>query len=150
MRSPIAGAEMPGVAERLPWTLRAYGSFATMATPLSRLVLARRVRGGKEHPQRLAERRGEASVARPPGPLIWAHGASVGEMLAVIPLVAGGRARNFNVLVTRVTVTSAWRAERRVPRGVFHQFIPIDAPRYAACFLEHWQPSLGLFAESYL
>src|SRR5436305_13539332 len=95
MRSPIAGAEMPGVAERLPWTLRAYGSFATMATPLSRLVLARRLRRGKEHPQRLAERRGEASVARPTGPMIWAHGASVGAMLSVIPIHAAIHERNF-------------------------------------------------------
>ena len=53
MRSPTIGAEIPGVAERLPWTLRAYQSFASMATPLSRLVLARRLRRGKEHPQRL-------------------------------------------------------------------------------------------------
>src|SRR3954452_10156253 len=128
MRSPIVGAEMPGVAERLPRTLRAYGSFATMATPLSRLVLARRLRRGKEHPQRLAERRGEASVVRPPGPLIWAHGASVGEMLAVIPLVDVLRARNFHVLVTSGTVTSARLAEERLPPGVVHQFIPLDAP----------------------
>src|SRR3954453_9866496 len=148
MRSPIVGAEMPGVAERLPWTLRAYGSVATMATPLSRLVLARRLRRGKEHPQRLAERRGEASVARPPGPLIWAHGASVGEMLAVIPLVEGLRARNFNLLVTSGTVTSARLAERRLPEGAIHQFIPLDAPHYTTRFLEHWQPNLALLAES--
>src|SRR3954462_7685787 len=107
MRSPIVGAEMPGVAERLPWTLRAYGSFATMATPLSRLVLARRLRRGKEHPQRLPARRGEASVGRPPGPLILAHGRSVGEKLGGNPLGEGLRARNFNVLVTSGTVTSA-------------------------------------------
>src|ERR1043165_2729761 len=139
---------MPGVAERLPWTLRAYGSLASMATPLSRLVLARRLSRGKEHPQRLAERRGESAIPRPPGPLIWAHGASVGEMLAVIPLVEGLRARNFNVLVTSGTVTSARLAERRRPPGAIHQFIPLDAPRYTARFLEHWQPNLALLAES--
>jgi 3-deoxy-D-manno-octulosonic-acid transferase len=142
------GAEMPGVAERLPWTLRAYRSFTSMATPLSRLVLARRLRRGKEHPQRLAERRGEPSVARPPGPLIWAHGASVGEMLAVIPLVEGMRARNFNVLVTSGTVTSARLADRRLPEGAIHQFVPLDTPRYAARFFEHWRPNLALLAES--
>src|SRR3954453_21924794 len=139
---------MPAGAERLPWTLRAYRGIASMATPMARIVLASRLKRGKEHPQRLAERRGETKLARPPGPLIWAHGASVGEMLAMIPLVEGLRARNFNVLVTSGTVTSARLAERRLPPGVIHQFIPLDAPRYAARFLEHWQPSLALFAES--
>jgi 3-deoxy-D-manno-octulosonic-acid transferase len=136
------------MAERVPWTLRAYRGFASMATPVSRLVLARRLRRGKEHPQRLPERRGESTVPRPPGPLIWMHGASVGEMLAVIPLVEGVRARNFNVLVTSGTVTSARLAERRLPPGAIHQFIPLDAPRYIDRFLEHWQPNLALFVES--
>src|SRR5437764_5618975 len=139
---------MPAVTERLPWTLRAYRAIASMATPMSRLVLASRLKRGKEHPQRLAERRGEAGIARPPGPLIWAHGASVGEMFAIIPLVEGLRARNFNVLVTSGTVTSARLAERRLPPGAIHQFIPLDAPRYTARFLEHWRPNLALLAES--
>ena len=136
------------MAERLPWTLRMYRSVAGFATPLSRLVLARRLARGKEHPQRLAERRGETRIARPPGPLIWAHGASVGEMLAVIPLVEGVRARNFNVLVTSGTVTSARLAEERLPPNVIHQFVPLDAPRYTGRFLDHWQPNLALLAES--
>jgi len=139
---------MRPVAERLPWTLRGYRGLASLATPLARLVLARRLARGKEHPQRLPERRGETRLTRPPGPLVWAHGASVGEMLAIMPLVEGVRARNFNVLVTSGTVTSARLAEERLPPNVIHQFIPIDAPRYTERFLEHWQPSLGLFAES--
>ncbi len=136
------------MAERLPWTLRAYRGLASMATPVARIVLASRLRRGKEHPQRLPERRGESGIPRPSGPLIWAHGASVGEMLAVIPLVEGLRARNFHVLVTSGTLTSARLAERRLPDGVIHQFIPLDAPRYAARFLDHWQPNLALLAES--
>jgi 3-deoxy-D-manno-octulosonic-acid transferase len=139
---------MRPVAERLPWTLRAYRGLASLATPLARVVLARRLARGKEHPQRMAERRGETRIARPPGPLVWAHGASVGEMLAVMPLVEGIRARNFNVLVTSGTVTSARLAEERLPPNVIHQFVPVDAPRYTERFLEHWQPNLGLFAES--
>src|SRR2546423_11308278 len=115
---------MPAVAERLPWTLRAYRAIASMATPMARIVLASRLKRGKEHPQRLAERRGEAKISRPPGPLVWAHGASVGEMLSVIPLVEGLRARNFNVLVTSGTVTSARLAARRPPDRAIPQFIP--------------------------
>jgi len=59
--------------------VRAYRGLASLATPLAGIVLARRLRRGKENPARLAERRGEAKIMRPPGPLIWAHGASVGE-----------------------------------------------------------------------
>jgi 3-deoxy-D-manno-octulosonic-acid transferase len=136
------------VAEPLPLTLRAYRRLSAAATPLAPLLLARRLKRGKEDPRRLAERRGEAAVERPPGPLIWAHGASVGEILAVMPLVECLRARGFNVLVTSGTVTSARLAELRLPVGAIHQFIPIDAPRFIARFLDHWRPNLALFAES--
>jgi 3-deoxy-D-manno-octulosonic-acid transferase len=136
------------VAERLPLTLRTYRRLAAAATPLAPLLLARRLKRGKEHPERIAERRGEAAVARPAGPLIWAHGASVGEMLAVMPLVECLRARNFNVLVTSGTVTSARLAELRLPAGAIHQFVPIDAPRFITRFLDHWRPNLTLLAES--
>jgi 3-deoxy-D-manno-octulosonic-acid transferase len=139
---------MPAVAKRLPWTLRAYRGLASLATPLASIVLARRLRRGKENPARLSERRGEAKIARPPGPLIWTHGASVGEMLALIPLVEGLRARNFHVLVTSGTVTSARLAEERLPPGVVHQFIPLDAPSFTQRFIEHWRPNLALLAES--
>ena len=139
---------MAAVAERLPWTLHAYRRLAAAATPLASFVLANRLKRGKEHPQRMAERRGETQVERPAGPLIWAHGASVGEMLAVIPLVEGLRERNFNVLVTSGTVTSARLAEERLPAGAIHQFAPLDAPSFTQRFLDHWRPNLALLAES--
>jgi len=95
------------VAERLPATLRAYRRLSAAAAPLSPLVLNHRLRRGKEDAGRMAERRGESGLPRPQGPLVWMHGASVGEMLAIIPLVDRIRARGFNVLVTSGTVTSA-------------------------------------------
>ena len=52
------------------------------------------------------------------------------------------------MLVTSGTVTSAQLAEQRLPPGVIHQFVPLDAPRFVARFLDHWQPDLALFAES--
>ena len=97
---------------------------------------------------RLPERWGEAGVQRPPGPLVWAHGASVGEILAVIPLIERIRAQSLAVLVTSGTVTSAALAEQRLPAGTIHQFIPIDAPGFVGRFLDHWQPDLALFVES--
>jgi 3-deoxy-D-manno-octulosonic-acid transferase len=136
------------VAERLPLTLRGYRRLASAATPLTSILLAKRLKRGKEHPARIGERRGETAVPRPAGPLIWTHGASVGEMLSLMPLIEWLRGKGFAVLVTSGTLTSAILAERRLPQGVIHQFIPIDAPKFIARFLEHWRPNLALFSES--
>jgi 3-deoxy-D-manno-octulosonic-acid transferase len=137
------------VAEPLPLALRLYQFASFVAAPVvAPRILARRLKRGKEHPTRVGERRGEPSEPRPGGPLIWLHSASVGEMLAVVPLIERLRAQQFAVLVTTGTVTSAALAEQRLPSGALHQFIPLDAPRYVGSFLDHWQPDLALFVES--
>jgi len=145
---PTAGSEMGPLAERLPLTLRTYALLTAAAAPLTPYLLKRRLRHGKEDARRIPERRGEASAQRPPGPLIWIHGASVGELAAVLPLIERIRARGFCVLATTGTVTSAALAEKRLPQGALHQFIPLDLPPYVARFLDHWQPDLALFVES--
>jgi 3-deoxy-D-manno-octulosonic-acid transferase len=136
------------VAERLPFTLAVYRLLTWAATPFARRVLNRRLNRGKEHPVRLAERWGETKVPRPTGPLVWVHGASVGEVATVIPLIERIRKQDFAVLVTSGTVTSAMLAQSRMPPGAIHQFIPLDAPRFVSRFLSHWQPDLALFVES--
>ncbi len=134
--------------DRLPLALRLYRWASVLGSPIAPQVLARRLARGKEHPERLAERRGEPSLRRPAGPLVWVHGASVGEMLAAVPLIERLRLDDFAVLVTSGTVTSAALAEQRLPKGVLHQFIPLDAPRFVQRFLDHWRPGLALFVES--
>ncbi len=136
------------MARRLPLALRLYQLASVIGSPAAPQVLARRLKRGKEHPERLSERRGEAGVTRPTGPLVWVHGASVGEMLAVVPLIEQLRAQDFAVLVTSGTVSSAALAEQRLPDGAIHQFIPLDAPRFVRRFLDHWRPGLALFVES--
>lgn len=136
------------MAERLPFGLRVYRKAMAAATPLAPLLLSRRLKRGKEDPERIGERRGEASLTRPPGALVWVHGASVGELLAVLPLIEQLRALDLNVLVTSGTVTSASVAQERLPSGVLHQFIPLDTPRFVFSFLDHWRPNLALFVES--
>ena len=134
--------------DRLPLALRAYRFASRAATPLTPWLLAERLDRGREHPTRLAERRGEADLPRPPGPLVWVHGASVGEMLAVVPLIERINARDVSVLVTTGTVTSAALADQRLPAGVLHQFVPLDTPKFVNRFLDHWRPDMALFVES--
>ena len=129
-------------------TLRAYRRAMSAATPLASLWLRRRLHRGKEVKERLGERHGYSSLERPDGPLVWVHSASVGELLAVVPLIEKLRAQQVRVLVTTGTVTSADLARRRLPEDVIHQFIPLDAPRFVYRFLSHWKPDLGIFVES--
>jgi 3-deoxy-D-manno-octulosonic-acid transferase len=143
-----SAAEKPIERQPLPLTLHVYRALLTVATPFAGILLSHRLKRGKEDPQRLAERRGESTVARPPGPLVWVHGASVGEVAAIIPLVERIASKDFKVLVTSGTVGSAKLCEQRLPPGVIHQFVPLDTPRFIARFLDHWKPDLALFTES--
>lgn len=131
-----------------PLGLRAYRLVTSAAEPLSGFLFAQRLKRGRENPERLNERRGMAGAARPAGPLIWLHGASVGELMSVLPLIARLHARGLSLLVTSGTVTSSQLADQRLPDGVIHQFVPLDVPAYARRFLDHWRPQLALFVES--
>lgn len=130
--------------------LHAYRAATGLLEPLAPMILRGRARRGKEDISRLAERMGHAARARPPGPLVWLHGASVGEGLSLLPLVEGFRARRpaLNLLVTSGTITSADLLARRLPAGVLHQFAPVDLPGVSRRFLQHWRPELAVFVES--
>jgi 3-deoxy-D-manno-octulosonic-acid transferase len=132
----------------LPMTLRLYRTLSFAAVPLAPVLIRQRLKQGKEDSARIDERRGMTTDVRPHGPLVWIHGASVGEVLAAAGLIERLRALNLRILLTSGTVTSAAVVARRFPPDVIHQYVPYDSPRYVARFLDHWQPSLALFIES--
>ncbi|OYX11424.1 MAG: 3-deoxy-D-manno-octulosonic acid transferase [Rhizobiales bacterium 32-66-8] len=135
---------------KLPVPLRLYRGVTAAAALLTPAWLGYRVRKGKEDPARLAERRGYASAPRPKGPLVWVHGASVGEIISVLPLIDRLMERGYGVLLTSGTLTSSRIAARRAHPGVIHQFMPLDAHRFIRRFLDYWQPDMALLAESEL
>jgi len=128
--------------------IRAYRRLTRWAAPFAGSILNWRLKRGKEDPERIQERRGIAGLERPQGALVWIHGASVGEVLSVLPVVEHIRAQGFNVLVTSGTVTAAQMASQRMPAGTLHQYVPLDSPRFVKSFLDHWRPGLALIAES--
>lgn len=130
--------------------LRLYRALTRGLEPIIPAWITLRVRQGKEIAGRRGERYGIASMARPKGPLAWVHAASVGETNAALPVIAALREarEDLSFLLTTGTRTSAALAEARLgPRGI-HQFVPLDSPRFARSFIDHWKPDVAIFTES--
>lgn len=137
-------------SERLPLSLGLYRLAVRLLEPFTPAILKARARRGKEDAARLGERLGQASLARPDGPLVWIHAVSVGESLSVLPLVERLRERRpgIAVLVTSGTVTSASLLAQRLPAGAIHQYAPLDTAGASQRFLDHWRPDMAIFVES--
>ena len=129
-----------------------YRGLTTAGLPLIQLLLRRRIARGKEDPARIEERRGVASLARPDGPLLWLHAASIGEAQSVLVLIERlSRERpTLNILMTTGTVTSANLMGERLPKRALHQFVPVDRPAWVRRFLNYWHPDMAVWVESEL
>ncbi len=128
-----------------------YHHATTLLEPLAPLLVERRLRHGKEDPLRRGERLGRSTVARPEGPLLWVHAASVGESLSVLPLAERlARVHDTRVLFTTMTTSAAAALAPRLPPGSIHQYIPFDTPAAVTRFLDRWRPDAALWVESEL
>jgi len=139
---------IPVSPERAGFGLAAYRLATRALGPALPLLLALRMRRGKEDAARLAERCGIPSLDRPHGRLVWIHAASVGESLSVLTLIDRLIDAGLHVLITTGTVTSAHLMAQRLPEGAIHQFIALDHPDYTARFLDYWKPDLAVWVES--
>ncbi|MCV0395372.1 MAG: lipid IV(A) 3-deoxy-D-manno-octulosonic acid transferase [Rhizobiaceae bacterium] len=130
--------------------LGAYRWTGACAYPFVGGYVTWRASRGKEERGRRRERYGFAGVARPDGPLVWVHAASVGETKAVGPLVEQIAGQGVTVVMTTGTVTSASIVRDRLTDVAIHQYVPLDLKPAVSRFLDHWQPDLAIFAESEL
>jgi 3-deoxy-D-manno-octulosonic-acid transferase len=130
-------------------SLRAYLALSWALPMIAPSVLRRRLARGKEDPSRWREKLGEASAARPGGRLIWLHAVGIGEVMALRGLIAALAEveRGLSFLVTSSARSSAEVFAVNMPPRTLHQFLPLDAPRYLARFLDHWRPDLSIWAE---
>jgi 3-deoxy-D-manno-octulosonic-acid transferase len=132
--------------------LELYRGATRLGGPLIEAQLRRRAQRGKEDPLRWRERLGAAGLARPEGPLLWLHAASVGEARSLLPLIEALLAERaaLQVLVTTGTATSAALMTAQLPARAWHQFAPVDRPQAWRAFFAHWRPQLGVLVESEL
>lgn len=86
---------------------------------------------------------------RPQGPVIWMHAVGLGEVLALRGLIAAmAEARpDVTFLVTSSARASGEVFDRNRPVNTIHQYLPLDTPIFRRRFLDHWRPSLSVWAE---
>ena len=116
----------------------------------SPLIILIRLIKKKEHPIRFREKFCFFSKKRGNGKLIWFHGASVGEIVSIIPLVEKLEKNNEikKILITSSTLSSSQIILKYNFKKTIHQFFPIDSNFLVDKFLSYWKPSLAIFIES--
>lgn len=129
---------------------RLYLAFSQVSGPIWRLLHRKRLKKGKEDPARLTEKYGFYPKERPKGRLYWFHALSVGESLALLPLLDRALEEDpeATVLITTSTATSVLALKKAgLPARAIHVLLPIDTSRTVRRFLHHWMPDVAVFAE---
>ena len=127
-----------------------YQLILTLIIFFSPVIVAIRVFKDKEHKTRFLEKFSIFSKKRNNGRLIWFHGASVGELLSIIPLIENyEKDKSINqILVTSSTLSSSKVLQKFKFKKTIHQFYPIDHFLFTKKFLEYWKPNLAIFIDS--
>ena len=116
----------------------------------SPIIIIFRIFKGKEDTSRFKEKVGIFSKKRNKGKLIWFHGASVGEIQSIIPLLERFEKNKEirQILVTSNTVSSSFIIKNLKFKKTIHQFFPIDCNFISKKFLNYWKPTKAFFIDS--
>ncbi|WP_028388085.1 lipid IV(A) 3-deoxy-D-manno-octulosonic acid transferase [Legionella fairfieldensis] len=81
---------------------------------------------------------------------IWIHAVSLGEVIAVTPLIDALLDEKKQILVTTMTPTGSKQVETRFGSRVMHRYVPYDLPCILRRFFSKVKPRLGLIVETEL
>ena len=117
---------------------------------LSPLILILRLFKKKEDVRRFKEKFCIFSKKRNSGKLLWFHGASVGEIQSITPLIEKleKNKRIKTILITSNTLSSSKIFQKLKLKKTIHQFFPIDTNKMSENFLNYWKPSAAFFVDS--
>jgi 3-deoxy-D-manno-octulosonic-acid transferase len=100
---------------------------------------------GRDDFSRRRERLGRSSLERPAGPLALLYAANATQAAVLPPLVEKLGQLGFTVvLATGNEAAGPFQAPRLPP--LLHQLAPLDVPRFAKRFLDHWRPDIVLIS----
>ncbi len=117
---------------------------------LSPLIIIYRLLKKKEDIKRFKEKFCFFSKKKSYGNLIWFHGASVGEIKSIIPIIEKlERDKKVKkILITSNTLSSSKIISQYKFKKTLHQFFPIDTNFLSQKFLNFWKPSVAFFIDS--
>ena len=117
---------------------------------ISPIIVILRLLKKKESFKRFKEKFCFFSKKRTKGKLLWFHGASVGEIQSIIPLLERleKNKKIKQILVTSNTLSSSNIIEKFKFKKVIHQFFPIDTNILSKKFLNYWKPDVAFFIDS--
>jgi len=127
-----------------------YQAILNLLILFSPIILAFRFLKNKENKRSILEKICFSSKNRGNGKIIWFHGASVGEILSIVPIIEKYEKHKSikKILLTTSTLSSSKVIKKLKFKKIIHQFYPLDQTLLVKKFLNHWKPSLVIFIES--
>lgn len=126
-----------------------YSLLMYLLTPWLLLRLWWKGRGLPAYRERIAERF-SLNRSRVSETDIWVHAVSLGEVIAVTPLIDAMLEKKWSVLVTTMTPTGAERVKNRFGQRVEHRYVFYDLPYAARRFFKMARPKVGVIVETEL
>ncbi len=116
----------------------------------SPIIIIFRLLKKKESILRFKEKYCFFSKGKKNGKLIWFHGASVGELQSIVPLLEKLEQdkKIKQILVTSNTLSSSKIIQKYKFKKLIHQFFPIDTNFLSENFIDYWKPSAAFFIDS--
>ncbi len=105
---------------------------------------------GKEDPKSILEKFCIYSNNEKYKKTIWIHGASVGEILSIIPIIKLYENSNKikKILLTSSTTSSASIISKFNFKKTTHAYLPIDLNYLNNKFIRYWKPQIAIFVDS--
>ena len=127
-----------------------YNLFLFLIILISPLIVLIRIFLGKEDQNRFKEKYGFFPNKNKPNETIWIHGASVGEILSIIPIIKRLEMdkKIEQILITSSTTSSSHILSKFKFKKTVHQFYPFDLNFLTKHFINHWKPKLAIFVDS--